>query len=266
MAKAKTKKNPGFDVVAASDALRAAAIAEGATVPKGAPNPLFVAVQHAGLHGVSNEHRCTKRPCRLAGACFALWEVLDYRELTERAPEIVAAADACERLRATLVPHLRKNGPPVYKPADVALTALVEASNARDAARKRGDRTVSAIPHDVLDHWTREVAIAYWALTEALKGYDAAMRSLVTTRELQQPSGAKRSGLLLRAICQHLHWGGFTWKEIAELVPDADGENESEFAVDRARHRYRLEDARSKYPWNPETKAKEILPGHHSSS
>jgi hypothetical protein len=62
--------------------------------------------------------------------------------------------------------------------------------------------------------------------------------------ELGQPSDRKRSTLLLTAVYQHLRWGGFTYREIAKLVPHSLRGQSYRRIVNRALG----EDARSLHP------------------
>lgn len=93
-------------------------------------------------------------------------------------------------------------------------------------------------------------------LAAELRSFEATTRSLVWSRQLQQPAGKTPSELLLTAIYQHLRWGGLKYDEIEALVLGKRWKG----ADERVRARVKAANARSLMPYEAEKFARAIPP------
>jgi hypothetical protein len=228
--------NVEFDVDAAIAALHREALAAGA-VPDGdsrATSPHLTALAH--LHGLEPP-TCNQLPCRTAGLCLALCELLQYQAETRDLRPLLDASDRSREASAWMA----KNG---LRYAE-ALETLVNHGHERNRAAVELGTAAPAHEHDLLCVRPDNIIQSLAALNESLGRFDEDLRGLVRSREVQQGGTGKRSGLLLRAVHQHLRWGGFPYAEIAALVPDGHGARD---AAERARTRVRSACARWIFP------------------
>lgn len=229
----------GFDVDGAIAELQGAAVAAGA-VPHGTPipeSPGAIALRHVILHGVQVEPRCSHKPCRLGGLCFALFEVAQYKNEMEGAAAVVAAAEQAESMQRVLATS--------GKAYAQSLSALVKFGQKFHTQESTG-----GVPSVLHDHETicvrpKVAWLKFEALTKNLAPFGDSLRNLISNTELRQTSRRKRGTLLLTATYQHLKWGGFTYREIAVLVPDKLGRTG---VVERVRKRCKAKEARSIFP------------------
>lgn len=209
----------GFDLSKAIDSLRRAANEEGA-FPPGDPSgrdPALVALSH--LHGIEHDRRCTKNPCRLAALCLALHELLQYQSEKPRADVLdefgVAGASldaASERLgqATTITGH---NGLPALNEGQREQLVQLRADIEQVCAK--------------VEELAGDVILTIWSA------------------QLLQPPGKKAGDLLLRAVWQYLHDGGFTHEEAFELVPTLGTHTK---AKDIVRKRIKEPDSRTLSP------------------
>lgn len=224
----------GFDIDAATltlyrEALAAGAIANNADGPDGMSD-----VAGAHLHGLEPS-RCSRRPCRTAGLCHALYELVQYR--LEAPQGVVAAANAAEAMRKAL-----QRAGDQFMPI---LKNLIEQSDQRHREAVQLGIVEARSEHEILCTRPALLVVQVSELLLNVDRFERELRGRVSSFELQQ-SGDKRSGnLLLTAVYQHLHWGGLSYAEIAKLVPDEVGPRGAE---ERVRSRVRSENARSLMP------------------
>jgi len=206
----------GFDLSKAIDSLRRAAVAEGALLP-GDPagkDPALVALSH--VHGIEHERRCHENPCRLGALCLALHELLQFE---------------AERPRGDALGEL-----------DSAVASLDAASERVAQAARIIDRVgrpaCGEAQRDQLMALTSDIA----ELCNRVEDLAAGLIVTIESPQLLQQPDRKPSELLLRAVWQHLHDGGFTHDEAFELVPTLGIHTK---AKDVVRKRIREPDARS---------------------
>ena len=243
MAKRK-EHDVGFDVDETITRLHQAALAGGAVPPDqpwAAKNPLATVLVHAfQRHGMQLEDRCTESPCRVGALCFALYEVLLYRDERDGARgKAVGAADAAEQLQSTLI-----NAVGTYA---ARIAPLLRACSQRHKDEKQWGFATPAHAHDTLCVQPLEAMRKMFELIELLSPVANNLRAQVESPELRQSSQRKRQKLLRRAVYQHLAWGQLSEDEIAQLVPAEDGEPPGGRA-ERFRKRIEAPDARSLVP------------------
>ncbi len=222
----------GFDVDAATLTLYRQALAAGAVADDiaGPDSPRDVAEAH--LH--TSRDRCSKNPCRTAGLCHALYELVQYRAEVKDPQGLMSAAQATEEMRKAV----RKCGD-AYVPTLRQLLQRSEENHRLD--RDLGPREARS-EHEILCVRPLEILAQMTALSMNLERFERELRGRMWSFELQQ-SGDKRPGdLLLTSVYQHLRWGGLSYKEIAELVPDMVGPLGAE---ERVRARVKSPNARS---------------------
>lgn len=242
--------DPGFDVSRAIENLHRTALDLGAKPSSGCDpqNAYDLAMQHILQHGFQHEAvdglhsqvagRCRVSPCQLAGVCYSLQELLQWkREVTApRSRAIIAVAHAArecheameaqlarfaivarELIRSSDMHHEledRHHVPGQFHKHELTCVAPQEAINDSESALARFDRLANELP------------------------------AMIESPELAQPPARKRTALLHSAVCQHLRWGGWSYADIADLVPDGLGGNRE----DRVRKRVKSGDARSLLP------------------
>lgn len=200
----------GFDVHKAIEVLHRAAVAAGA-VPTGdgrAASPALTAAAHLHEFGAPI---CNKNPCRAAGLCLALHELVQYRAELEQLKPVLDAADLTEEASRWL-------GSVGFRYAN-ALDALVAYGKKQHAREKKINAAVPIHDHDRICVRPAQVYRLMTAFLVSLNRLDSDLRSTAWSRELQQPLYGKRNAPLLTAVWQHLDWGGFTYEAIFELVP-----------------------------------------------
>ncbi len=234
----KRKNNQlGFDLEAAMKTLHAEAIKAGA-VPEGdhrAVNPLYTATAH--LHGVEHD-RCKKSPCRVAGLCHALYELVQFRDEVNVATPFIAAADETEVMRKAMF----EAGIQYAKTLE---RRLVDSEKIHQQETEQ-EPSFQRHNHDVLCVCPERIIQLMAELQMLLEVFEDKLRSLPGSFQLQQSSYSKRSTLLLTAVYQHLRWGGLKYAKIAELVPDELGKKKG--ADERVRGRVKGPNARSIVP------------------
>ncbi|MDX2053050.1 MAG: hypothetical protein SFV15_11695 [Polyangiaceae bacterium] len=224
-----------FDIDAAVLSLNRAAIAAGA-IPdddERQPGPTETAEFH--LHGYGST-TCTKSPCRAAGLCHALYEVVQYRREAAN-EEIIEAADATELMRKAF----RKYGDKYMK----TLEALSARSDQRHRQLRALGRKEPRSEHETLCRLPERAIIEMSALRSTLEELEERLRGYNSSFELQQSRDKRSADLLLTAVYQHLRWGGLTYSEIARLVPDGRG---SRGEIARIRDRIKSPNQRSMMP------------------
>lgn len=170
------------------------------------------AVADAHQHGVGPV-RCAKNPCRLAGLCLALYEVIQYKHDVEHLKPVLEAARHTEQVRNWLGTSGSE-----YVAALTKLRKYAEKQHGREVAPggtpgTHNHRLLCVQPARVLHRMTELLA--------SLKNFDDRFRRVAWSRTLHQRSDQRRADLLLQAVWQHLDWGGLTYEEIFELVPSS---------------------------------------------
>jgi len=231
----------GFDIDAATIALYREALAAGAIpVNPDQPNAKVPAgirdVAEAHLHGLEPS-RCSRRPCRTAGLCHALYELVQYRREVEDPQGVIASANAAEAMRKAL-----QNAGDEFMPV---LEKLIEQSDQRHRDAVQVGVAEARSEHEILCTRPGQLVIQMTALLLNVDRFERELRGRVSSFELQQSKDKRPGNLLLTAVYQHLHWGGLTYREIATLVPD---ELVARGAEERVRSRVRSENARSLMP------------------
>ncbi len=224
----------GFNLDDAISRIHAAALEAGAVPPDDgrAKDPAHTAEAH--LHSVDPGGRCSRSPCRVAGLGLALHEMTQFRaELETLAPFRLAAVSTHELLGA-----FRAVG------ADY-LTGLLEHGKAAHRFEGQIDASVATHDHDLLCIRPVRILLKLADVFKELKEFDGKLREVFWSAELQQPGGKKRGARLLTAVCQHLYWGGVSYKEIHELAHGQSGNNG---VADKIRMRVGSPDARSLFP------------------
>lgn len=203
----KAKKNDvGFNVQKAIRSLHKTAIRVGRWSSRDVQSVNVELAASAHLHGIASE-ACNEQPCRLAGVCHALTELLDYQaELETPFVSFATLTEDVERWLSTTGFEYAQ-----------AIERVIEFGARK---HRREDEWGIAEPlhdHAALCERPRRVL---FALTELLQAVEVTKpRALLGIRQLRQSSRKKRSALLLAAVWQHLDWGGFPYDEIFALVP-----------------------------------------------
>jgi hypothetical protein len=215
----KNRASLGFDVARAIESLRAAAVARG-VFPAGDPRaawPHMVAEEH--LHPMGPDRRCRQNPCSLAGLCLALYELLQHEG------ELAVMKDALAAVR---------KGKEVASHLDSAIRRLGEVEELVKTTK---------IPERAKEAATLASRIS--TLRTEVDRFSQGLKPEAWSPQLQQPSTRKGADLLLRAVWQHLDWGGFTYEEAFELVPTLAKVSNPK---DTVRDRVKDADARSLFP------------------
>ena len=226
----------GFDIDTATFTLYRAAIAAGALANNtGGPDGIRD-VAEAHLHGLGPS-RCSRSPCRTAGLCHALYELVQYRHEAKDPEGVIAAANAAEAMRKALLKAGNEFMP--------VLERLLNQSVERHRHAVELGIVEPRSEHEILCVRPEQLAVQTTTLLLNLDRFERELRGRIRSFELQQ-SGDKRPGnLLLTAVYQHLRWGGISYAEIARLVPDESGPQGME---ERIRSRVKSENARSLMP------------------
>lgn len=218
----------GFDVAKAIESLRAAAVAAGAFPPTDPRAKLPHMVADAHVHGVGSVGRCRRNPCRLAGLCLALSEILAHElDIAELKPLLDAAVRADEV--SVILSRAQKEAAATFR----LLKANVDVLQAREGKESR--RVEEAL----------ELGRAIVAMRKHAEALAAGLRANAWSKQHHQRTTKKRSDLLLTAVWQHLDWGGLTYGEIFELVPSIGTVTK---AKDVVRARVKAPNARSIMP------------------
>lgn len=237
MAKQKTQELD-FNLKKAIKRLHREALAAGA-LPKDHPlarSPFAVADAHQ--HGIGPV-RCSKNPCRLAGLCLALYEVIQYKHDVDHLKPVFEAARQTEQVRNWL-----STSGGEYVASLSKLLKYAEKQHAREVAPggtpgTHHHRLLCVQPARVLHRMTELVA--------SLEDFDGRLRRVAWSRTLHQRSDQRRADLLLQAVWQYLDWGGLTYEEIFALVPSSTKPANVKDAV-RDRVRKGKRKARSLFP------------------
>jgi len=250
--------NPGFDVARAVEVLHRKAQELGAKPsPGGDPHDAYdVSLRHVMLHDVPHDllvdghprvaERCLVTPCRIGGLCFALQEILQFqRELTTaRTRASMELTDVARELESVARPLLLRFA---RVAADFVRTSKVQhewESKLQAPGQFHDHESTCRRPRDAVYHGAQMLSLVGKLGNE--------LPSLLESAELAQPPARKRSTILLTAVYQHLSWGGWNYREIAELVPDQVGGRHDartrRHPEDRVRHRVKSAEARSLFP------------------
>lgn len=226
----------GFDLDCATYTLHREALAA-AALPSNSAGPDGIAdVAEAHLHGLEPS-RCSRRPCRTAGLCHALYELVQYRREVTDPQGIIAAANAAETMRKAL------------QKAGNQFMPILEKMLDQGDQRHRDAVQVGAVEarseHEILCNRPGQLVVQLTRLLLNVDRFERELRGRVSSFELQQSGDKRSANLLLTAVYQHLHWGGISYAEIAALVPDDVGPRGAE---ERVRARVRSENARSLMP------------------
>ncbi len=226
----------GFDIDAATRVLYREALAAGA-IPSNADGPDGIRdVAEAHLHGLEAS-RCSRSPCRTAGLCHALYELVQYRREVTDPQGVIAAANAAEAMRKAL-----QNAGDQFMPI---LEKLIEQSDRRHGDAVQLGAVEARSEHEILCTRPGQLVCQLTGLLLNVDRFERELRGRVWSFELQQSGDKRSANLLLTAVYQHLRWGGISCAEIATLVPDEVG---SRGAEERVRSRVRSENARSLMP------------------
>lgn len=226
----------GFDIDAATLTLYREALAAGA-IPNNANGPDGIReVAEAHLHGLEPSG-CSLHPCRTAGLCHALYELVQYRREAADPHGVVAAANAAEAMRKAL----QKAGDQ-FMPI---LEKLIEQSEQRHRDAVPLGSVEARSEHEILCTRPGQLVVQMTGLLLNVDRFERELRGRVSSFELQQSGDKRSANLLLTAVYQHLRWGGISCAEIATLVPDEVGPSGAE---ERVRSRVRSENARSLMP------------------
>jgi hypothetical protein len=200
----------GFDLGKAIKRVHRAALAAGA-LPKNHPlarSPFATAEAHQ--HGIG-PGGCKIHPCRLAGLCLALAELVQHQREAEELKSVLEAARHTEQVRK----WLRSSGHEYVG----ALAKLMKCGELLHTPKSKVSVTVSTHDHALLCVRPVDIVQHITAFLAALGTFDDDLLKIPWSRQLQQPGDRKGGGLLLTAVWQHLDWGGLTYDEIFELVP-----------------------------------------------
>jgi hypothetical protein len=222
----------GFDLDAAIPALHHAALEAGA-VRVDDPRARDAALTaYAHLHS-DGERRCKEKPCRKAGLCLALHELVQYR--AERA--VLGPVLAASRLSASAKRWVEKEGRELHGAVGALLPGVVA---------PRIERAFDPHARQIL-LCERPSRLRYLLelLHQELDTYEHDLHALLESPELAQAKGRKPGALLLTAVWQHLDWGGFTYEEIFRLVPSGGASSKIK---DIVRKRVKAPNARSLLP------------------
>jgi hypothetical protein len=235
---ARRRENVGMDLEVAIRTLHREAVA-GGVFAAGDPRTADPwATARAHLHPFGRGEPCTTNPCRLAALCLALFEVLQHQS---EAQGLTALLDAAAKTESTWT-WLRTDGHRYVE----ALTTLSAYGKDRHRFEHAHGLGVQAHDHDTVCVRPQQIIGVLVVLLRALEGFGDALLESPWSNELRQHGRRPRSShLLLRAVCQHLRWGGFTYGAIATLIPDGNGPRG---AAERVRKRVAMPDARSLFP------------------
>ncbi len=228
------KRDLGFDLEQAIEVLHREAIAAGA-VPHDDPRAAGPALT-ASAHGHAFGENCTKSPCRAAGLCLALQELIQFKAEAQDPEGFIVAADETEHMRK----ELQKNGDQYVK----ALEILLRRSEERHQRLETLCAKELEGQHELLCELPVQVLQQMADLRDSLEKLEGGLRGAVWTFELQQSGDKRSANLLLTAVCQHLKWGGLTYAEIARLIPEGGPQG----AAERVRKRVKSDNARSLLP------------------
>jgi len=206
---------------------------------------LDVAMQHIELHAVQPtpadvepsslqvEQLCLLEPCRAAGAAFALRELMLHRiEAEQDLAGLILALD-------TMASALRK----IERSQALDVVRLARQQHEQLQRLLRNER--GAVDGEFLDVACRAPVELFVSLThvrDRSESLAAVLRTYADSHAAEEATGGRPAQALLVALTQHLDSGGFTYAEIAELLPDGMG-GKSE-AVERVRKRAKSADRR----------------------
>ena len=204
----RSRQEPGFDVRKAIRALHVAAVAARAFPPRDRRAKKAHLVATAHLHGIEQRRSCTRNPCRLAGLCLALFEVLQYERERKKLGPVLDAADTTEEAMALLVSARDRHATTVKRLNRYANRRKTKWENRsdRDGRRRLQNQARSLVPR-------------FFELLTEVDTLARALLAVAWSPQHRQTSRRKRSDMLLTAVWQHLDWGGLTYTEIYELVP-----------------------------------------------
>ena len=230
MAKRK-EKSLGFEFEKAITTLWQEALKAGVVPPgdRRAKDPVQVAWSH--IHGGARRG-CRTSPCRQAGLCYALRELLLYRTEAVGLKPLLDAAKATEGVRRWLCNEGSRYAQ--------ALGAVMKYGADCHAPQAGGGQV--GHPHETTCVHASQIFAALTQLNASIDAFDRDLRELAWSHELGQPGTKRRADLLLTAVYQQLHDGGLPFAEIYRLVPDG---NRPLRAEERVRKRVESPSARS---------------------
>jgi hypothetical protein len=199
----------GFDVAKAIRSLHREAIKAGAFAKDDPRAASLAQTADAHLHGIGAQ-TCSERPCRLAGLCHALHELVDYQ--MEREGPLYDALILTDEVKSWLSTAGRRYA--------IALDQWIEYGDQQHAFERKLKTSTALHNHAELCERPRRILSNLQDLAKSLE--DADLRAFFASHELVQASGKKRTALLLTAVWQHMDWGGIAYEEIFKLVP-SDG-------------------------------------------
>lgn len=191
------------------------------------------------LHGAGDDS-CNLKPCRLGGVCHALAEIARFeaeRRTLRSALETIEAANEAQKWLATSGERFAE-----------ALRALASYGHNQHLGPRFHD-------HVALCDQPLAVLVRLDELAASIAGLDERLRDLFWRPEHRRRRNEKGADWLLTAVWQHLDWGGFTYQEVFEFVPDRDPKRvrvtnpaARRALVDRVRKRIQSGEARTILP------------------
>lgn len=236
-----TNDDPGFDAAAAQTRLRDW-LFESSIVEEGV-DAIDIAMQHIELHAMQPTppdaepsplknavEPCLRNPCRAAGVSFALFEVSLYRiEVEQGLVPLIRALDS-------LAVQLREVADGAA--LDVLRLAHKHYGQLRDVTTRSLDDFVHVAwraPAGVFAEVVR--------LRERTESVSVVLRTYLESHAAEAATGGRPAQSLLAALTQHLHSAGFTYAEIASLLPDGIA-GDPKAAAERVRKRAKGADRR----------------------
>lgn len=203
---------------------------------------------HALLHGMPAKidgmpaPRCEQWPCRAGGAAFALLELCQV--VADRADTAKLIADDL----AFLAQHMRK--------AKSVRDRLSQALVTKEERRARLGKRLRLAPSPWSDCLT--YVRMHEQLEHLLDSGSVQVRHLLSSAELRRAKPGSRGRpkqWTLIALSQHLEKGGFSQREIANMIPDDNPERSDDARIDRVHNRLAEPECRGLVPHEPETVA-----------
>jgi hypothetical protein len=207
---------------------------------------LDAAMNHIELHAIQRgtepgpiaAETCLVEPCPAAGVALALYETTVYR--IEAAHDLIGLIRGLDNLGDELARVERG-------PATEVMTRALQQHDQFQALVSSGKALLDRDYFDVACRAPAELFRALDALRERAGHLAQVLRTYVDSPAANAPTGGRPEQTLLVAVTQHLRAGGFTYAEIADLVPDGIGGG-ADAAQERARKRAKSEDRRRLVP------------------
>jgi hypothetical protein len=236
-----TIDDPGFDAAAVQTTLRDWLLEK--RIVEDGPDAIDIAMQHIELHAMQPTPPdaepsplknvvgpCLLSPCRAAGVSFALFEVTVYRIEMEQG----------------LVPLIRALDSLAVQLGEIAGGAAIDVLRiAHKHYGKLRDVTVR-YPDDFVHVAWRAPAGVFSdiaRLRDRTESVSVVLRTYLDSHAAEPATRGRPAQSLLAALTQHLDSGGFTYAEIASLLPDGIA-GDPKAAAERVRKRANGEDRR----------------------